>query len=184
MPIPTREEWRKLRDAAKVPRGAAKVSIGDSLAKVHKSYGLATASANAKDTDQLIKDLDAYVVTIKKKYPNFEPIVQKQVKDKAQSHKLVLDEVFKAKRDYYDYFKNLEKEWDKGNGSMKNVGAAMQPLLRCVTTFAQFDRAWERRRADLTKLIAECARTSVFTRQQKQAISEMIAELALAARLV
>jgi hypothetical protein len=61
MPVPTREQWQKLRDTAKVPRGAAKVSIGDSLAKVHKSLGLATVSANQKDTDQLIKNLDVYL---------------------------------------------------------------------------------------------------------------------------
>jgi hypothetical protein len=49
-PIPAREAWQKLRDDAKV-------SIGDAIAKVHKSYTPKTISANVKDTEQLIKDL-------------------------------------------------------------------------------------------------------------------------------
>jgi len=37
-PIPTRAEWQKIRDGAKVPKGAAKVSIGDAIEKAHKTF--------------------------------------------------------------------------------------------------------------------------------------------------
>jgi hypothetical protein len=92
-PIPTRAEWQKLRDGAKVPKGAAKVSIGDSIEKAHKTFTPGTISANVKATEQLIKDLDAYIAATKTKYPGFESVVKDKVRKKAASHLTFLKDI-------------------------------------------------------------------------------------------
>src|SRR3954447_8287798 len=63
----TRQQWQKERDTAKVPKGAARVSMGDAIEKFHKANakgvreGVAAAQA-------LKKDLEAYKAAVKTKY--------------------------------------------------------------------------------------------------------------------
>lgn len=161
-PIPSREVWQKLRDTNKVAKGAAKVSIGDSIAKVHKSFAPDTISTNLKDTEQLIKDLDVYIAAIKKKYPDFETIVNDKVKKKAQSHERFLNDIVKAKTEYYPRYKEANETWktlkNGGGGTPKDLAAKLQRLKGCVDAFALIDDDWEAKRPKVQSVFRSAIR--------------------------
>ena len=83
-----------MRDAAKVPEGAGTVNMGESIAKVHKSFAENSLAANVKDTDELIKNLDTYQTKTKVKYPTFQAQVKK-VQEKAVAHKKTMENLLK-----------------------------------------------------------------------------------------
>lgn len=180
-PIPSREVWQKLRDTNKVAKGAAKVSIGDSIAKVHKSFAPDTISTNLKDTEQLIKDLDVYIAAIKKKYPDFETIVNDKVKKKAQSHERFLNDIVKAKTEYYPRYKEANETWktlkNGGGGTPKDLAAKLQRLKGCVDAFALIDDDWEAKRPKVQSVFQICDSVAVLSDTNKQSIETLFTEL-------
>jgi uncharacterized short protein YbdD (DUF466 family) len=114
--VMTRAEWQKLRDGAKVPKGAGgRVSIGDSIEAVHKSYSAATVTKNEAATQQLIRDIDSYVAAIKTKHPTFAPVVIKKLRAGAVSHLALLKTINAAKTDYYPDFVKVQQLLAKGD---------------------------------------------------------------------
>ena len=179
-PIPTREQWQKLRDDNHVPKGAAKVSIGDSIAKAHKSFTFATIQANQKDTQQLINDLDSYIAATKKKYPAFEAVVKDKVKKKAESHLTFLNDIVKAKIEYsprYTEAMNAFKALDNG-GTPKNLAGKLQRLKGCVDAFALIDDGWEQKRPKVQSVFQICDSVATLSDTNKQSVKTLFTELA------
>jgi hypothetical protein len=85
MAVPTRQQWQQVRDSNEVPQAAAKLSIGDDIDAVHRTFGLSTMSKHQTATAQLIKDIDVYLATVKKQNPAFEQVVTKELKRKARA---------------------------------------------------------------------------------------------------
>src|ERR1700752_268649 len=111
MPIPKRDAWQTLRDNNKVPKGAAKVSVGDAIAAVHKSFDIKTTDKNIAGTENLIKVLDSYLATVKTKYPKFEDVVKKNVRKKAENHLIFMKDIKKAKMEYYPRYSKVDEAW-------------------------------------------------------------------------
>ena len=150
MLVPTREQWQTIRDTAKVPKGAAKVSIGDSIAAVHKSFTPDTLSKNVKDTEQLIKDLDTYITQTKAKYPAFEAEVKK-VRKKALDHQKAMESILKARELYYPrYSATLEayKQVKSGNGKPDKIASKIEELRGCIAAFSLIDPKWMAKQQD------------------------------------
>ena len=181
MPIPTRKEWQTLRDKNKVPKGAAKVSIGDDIDAVHKTYSLATMSSNQKATDKLVKDLDVYIATVKKKYPAFEAVVTKEVRKKATDHLRFVADQIKAKTEYYPRYSALQaayKELTAGNGKMKDVTKAMERLLGCLAAFALVDPGnWDKKRQGLNRMMGEFEGGTALSDGMRQAFTKLMTDL-------
>ena len=147
--VPTRAEWQKKRDAAKVPKGAAKVSIGDSIDPVHKTFALKTAAQNVKDTEKLLANLVTYRAAIEKKYPKFLPELDKVIK-KTRDHKKVMDDVVKASGGYLKAVRNTEAVFIHGRntkwaGGLKPLAAQLQATKGFLDAMALIDGAWEKR---------------------------------------
>ncbi len=101
--VPTRKEWQAIKKRHSVPDGIAKVSIGDSLDKFHKSFKPlkpANASANFKDTKQLVKDLGIYVEALGNRQLSFAKIVRSEVADHVIAHLAALDHGIPAYKEY------------------------------------------------------------------------------------
>lgn len=181
MPIPSRKEWQTLRDKNKVPKGAAKVSIGDDIDAVHKTYSLATISSNQKATDKLVKDLDLYIATIKKKYPAFEAVVTKEVKKKADSHLRFVADQLKAKTEYYPRYSAVQttfKELTGGKGKPKDVAKAMERLLGCLAAFALVEPDnWDKKRQGLNRVMSEFERADALTDGHRQVFTKLMVDL-------
>jgi hypothetical protein len=182
MPIPTRQEWQKLRDTNKVPKGAAKVSIGSAIEKVHKTFGLSSVSKNQAATAQLIQDVDAYLVTIKKKYPAFEPIVTRQVRNKAVAHQRYADDLVKATTEFYPRYRAVQDTYTKvtlrGQGTPKDVANAMERLLGCVAAFATVEpSSWEVKRKGFNRVMSEFGRADVLTQGHKTQFEKIMNEI-------
>jgi hypothetical protein len=179
-PIPKREDWQKIRDGAKVPKGAAKVSIGDSLEKVSKSFTPDTIGANVKATEQLIKDLDSYTASIKAKYPAFETVVKDKVRKKAVSHLAFLKDIEKAKGEYYPrYSEALEtyKELKGGTGKPKDLAAKLQRLKGCVDAFALIDPKWEAKRPKVQSMFQICDTVPALSDTHKTGLDTLFVEM-------
>ena len=180
-PVPTREAWQKLRDTNKVPKGAAKVSIGDAIAKVHKSFSPTSVDANVKDTKQLIKDLDAYINTVKAKHPSFEAVVKKDVKKKAEDHLRFMEDIVKARVEYYPRYSAALEEWKgfktSGKGKLKDVAAKLQRLKGCVDAFAMLDTKWEAKRPQVQKIFQLCDTAASLNPTQSGAVDTLFVDL-------
>ena len=111
-----RKQWQTKRDAAGVPKGAAKVSIGDSIDPVHKSFSLKTAAKNVQDTDKLLANLESYKKAIDKKYPKFVAEVDKILKN-ARAHKRTMEDIVKAEAGYLKQVRNTEAVFIFGKGN-------------------------------------------------------------------
>jgi hypothetical protein len=175
-PIPTREEWQKLRDNAKVPKGAAKVSIGDSIAKVHKSFTPDTVSANVKDTEQLIANLDAYINQTKAKYPAFEAIVKTKVRKQAANHLSFLKDIVRARTEYYPRYTaamNAYKEVKAGKAKPKAIADKLEQLRGCVDAFALFDSKWTERKKQILHCHVLCGTAQSLTTQNEATLDAM-----------
>ncbi|HEY7008236.1 MAG TPA: hypothetical protein VH395_04815 [Jatrophihabitantaceae bacterium] len=183
MPVLTRQEWQKLRDGNHVPKGAAKVSIGDDIAALHDSFNLATMSKHQAATTKLLKDLDVYLATIKPKYPAFEQVVTKQVKTKTQAHKRFVDDQIKAKTEYYPRYSGVMEAYKQltlhGKGKPKDVAKAMERLLGCAAAFAMVDPAkWDPKRQGLNRVMSEFERADALTAGHKDVFTKMMKDLA------
>jgi hypothetical protein len=181
MPIPTRKEWQTLRDKNKVPKGAAKVSIGDDIDAVHKTFSLATISSHQKATDKLLKDLDVYIATVKKKHPDFEAIVTKELKKKVDAHMRIVSDEIKAKTEYYPRYSAVVtayKALDSGKGRPKDVAKAMERLLGCLATFALVDpNNWDKKRQGLNRVMSEFERADALTDGHRQVFTKLMEDL-------
>jgi hypothetical protein len=179
-PIPKREDWQKIRDGAKVPKGAAKVSIGDSLDKVHKSFTPDTISANEKATEQLIKDLDVYIAAIKPKYASFEAVVKDRVRKKAVSHLAFVKDIVKARVEYYPRYSEAQETYKSlkgGAGKPKDLAAKLQRLKGCVDAFALIDAHWEAKRPKVQSMFQICDSVPALSDTHKGALDALFTEL-------
>ena len=144
--VPTRGDWQKKRDAIPVPKGASKVSIGDSIDPVHKSFSLKTAAQNVKDTDKLLANLAVYRSAVEKKYPKAVPVVDKIVKD-AKSHKKVMEDIAKAHAGYLAVVRNAETVFIQGErtkwaAGTKPLGVQMLTLKGYLDAMGLIDDPW------------------------------------------
>ena len=180
-PIPTREQWQKIRDDAKVKKGAAKVSIGDSLAKAQKTFTPDTISANLTATDQLIKDLDSYIAATKAKYPAFEAIVRDKVRKKAANHQAFLKDIVKAKTEYYPRYTAAAEEYKHlksgAGGKPKDLAGKLQNLKGCVDAFALIDAHWETKRPKVQSMFQICDSVPALSDTHKTALDNLFIEL-------
>jgi hypothetical protein len=119
----TREKWQKKRDEAKVPKGAAKVSMGDALDKFHKAAakGFDQGEAEAKNLEKAIAD---YKKQIDKKYADFVKKVVGQIE-------FNLDQ-------YTTYCKQRQTARDNFNNAYKVI-RGLWPSLK--TTYAKWKEA-------------------------------------------
>lgn len=142
MGIPTRAAWQKLRDNAKVPKGAAKVSIGDSIEKVHKSFQPTSLSVNIADTKKLIANLESYIKDTKTKHPKFEAVVRADVLNKATAHLAFLDSVIAAQMAYYNHYSAAKKIYDTisiRKARPQDLVVPLTALKHCIETLAPVD---------------------------------------------
>ena len=181
VPVPKREDWQKLRDKNHVAKGATKVNMGASIERVHDSFSLATISKNQQATVQLLKDVDVYIAGITAKYPTFVPIVTTNVKAKAQNHKRFVDDVVKAKTEFYPRYAAVEKAWSNlefRNGPMKAVKDALERLLGCAAAFAMVEPSvWDPKRQALNRVMAEFERAPAMTDALKTAFERVMRDL-------
>jgi uncharacterized protein YqgV (UPF0045/DUF77 family) len=147
--VPKREDWQKLRDKQKptVPKGAAKVSIGDAIAAVHKSYSLATVDQNINDTTKLLGDLDKYMEAIKKKYPGFVADVTKVTKN-TKIHLKTMEDIAAAKKVYPTLYNNanyLFIKLQKQEGAPKQIAPHLLKLKGAADAIGLIDDAWAKK---------------------------------------
>lgn len=176
-PIPTRAQWQQLRDSNKVPKGAAKVSIGDALDKAEKSFSIDTLQANEKATDDLIKALDSYMAAVKTKYPAFEKIVETKVKKKAEAHKRFLADMVKAKVEYYprysaasDAFSNVKH----GGGTVKQLKDAFERLKGCIDALALMDASYTTKRQMIQNVTGVLDTVTTLNALHQQAVEKAL----------
>jgi hypothetical protein len=149
--IPTRDEWKTMRDKQKVPMGAAKVSIGKAIDVFYTSWNAHKLDQNLTDTRQLIANLATYVVAVRQKYPTFVASVEK-IKRGAENHKAQLEEVIRAKTQYYPRYEQLSKALLQvkikapGAPKPKDVTQLVTNLKGCIDAVAYVDPNWEARR--------------------------------------
>lgn len=180
-PIPTRDAWKKLRDDAHVPKGAAKVSIGDAIDKARNTFTPDTISANVKATEQLIKDLDSYTAATKKKYPDFEAVVKDKVKKKATNHLAFLQDIVKARTEYYPRYNEAQETYKalktSGTGKPKDLAAKLQRLKGCVDAFALMDPQWEAKRPKVQSMFQICDTVPALSDTHKDGLDKLFTEL-------
>jgi disulfide oxidoreductase YuzD len=149
--IPTRAEWKTIRDKQKVPTGAAKVSIGKTIDSFYASWNEHKLDQNLTDTRQLIANLITYVAAVRPKYPTFVASVEK-IKRGAEDHKKQLEEVIRAKTLFYPRYEQITKALLQvkikapGAPKPKDVTALVTNLKGCIDTVAYVDPTWEERR--------------------------------------
>lgn len=181
IPIPKREDWQKLRDGNKVPKGAAKVSVGDAIAAVYKSFSIKSVDQNLTDTEKLIQVLTSYMASIKAKYPNFEPIVNDKVKKKASSHLTFMKDIKKAKVEYYPRFSAVDAAWKQlklfNKGKPKDIANALMRFKGVVDAFALIDPAWEKKRPAVQTLFQRMDSTATITEQDKASMEKFLKDM-------
>jgi hypothetical protein len=181
MPIPTRAQWQAIRDGAHVPKGAAKVSVGDSIEKVHKSFKPDTISANLKDTETLITNLDSYINATKVKYPAFEAVVKDKVRKKVVNHQAFLKDIVKAKTEYYPRYNEATEMYKKvkngGAEKPKDLARKLERLKGCVDAFALIDPNWEAKRPKLQSVFQICDSVATLSDTNKTSIENIFVEL-------
>lgn len=177
-PIPTRAQWQTLRDSNHVPKGAAKVSIGDALDKAEKSFSLDTLQANAKATDDLIKALTSYMATVKTKYPAFEKIVDMKVKKKAESHKRFLDDMVKAKVEYYPRYTAVSQAFNNaknGSGTVKQLKDAFERLKGAIDALALMDASLATKRQMIQNVTGVLDTVNTLNALHQQSVEKALA---------
>lgn len=180
MLIPSRKAWQDLRDANHVPKGAAKVSIGDDIKDVHESYSLAKVAKHKTDVVKLIADLTTYVTTVKKKYPAFEAIVNSKVKKKADDHLKIINDIIAAKTRYPGDYAQAVTVWNgvkNATQTTKALAVKVQQMKGCVDAFALIDDDWEKKRGKVQSLFTLCDGTATLSNDQKHAVEKILAEV-------
>jgi hypothetical protein len=149
----TRDQWQKARaDTAKnggvVPKGAARVSIGDGLDTFHKANKKSVADG-IKAATALKKDIQVYKKAVKDKYPKWYTRVEKQVEYNLDAY---LDDTSRLPTYVNAYKQRRNKaaevmtqlgaefiKWEKAgsNGKFKPTGEkpavkALTDLVECV----------------------------------------------------
>ncbi|HKC28957.1 MAG TPA: hypothetical protein VKB75_13175 [Jatrophihabitans sp.] len=76
----TRTHWQGVRDGYNVPKGAARVSVGDALDKYHKNR-LKSPEAGIAAANELLKTLDAYQTALKKAKPKHTGAKEEKYKE-------------------------------------------------------------------------------------------------------
>lgn len=155
--VPTRSDWRTQRNAAKVPQGAAKVSIGEWLDRFRKSWDAQDLEKNLVDTRQLLANLITYADTVKQKYPKIIPTVHK-IKGKVDDHREFLEGVAKAKIQYYPIYSEITKAFLKVKlkaddaPQPKDLRPAITTMKGIIDTMALVDPKWEPKRKIISGL--------------------------------
>lgn len=169
IPIPDRKAWQKLRDDAKVPKGASKVSIGADIEAVYKTFSMATMSKNLNATKKLIDDLDkTYIPAIKKKYQGFEPVVTKRVKNQAVNHMRFVQDIIHGKSEFYPAYQAVETAFTKivnnRGGKAKDLENALDRLQAIMEAFAMVDeKTWKGRRQGVNRLKGDISKEGALT---------------------
>jgi len=82
--IPTRKEWRKIRDAAGGKSGMTKAKLGPTLDKFHKEYAKAQKKGEpadlVKSLNELQKEIDAYIKGVTSQSKPVAAAATKQIK--------------------------------------------------------------------------------------------------------
>lgn len=181
MPVPTRAQWQTLRNSNKVPKGAAKVSIGDDIEKVHSTFSIDTIDANMKATQKLITDLNSYMTATHAKYPNFQNVVKNQVQKKAENHLRFLEDIVKAKTEYYPRYSEAVQTFKSvrdGNGATpKQLAAKLQRVKGCVDAFALIDATWEAKRPQVQSMFQICDSVATLSDTNKQSLETLFQQL-------
>lgn len=181
MPIPTRAQWQKIRDDAKVPKGAAKVSVGDAIEKVHKSFKPTSIAANKTDTQKLLDVLDSYIKTVKAKYPAFETVFNTKVKDKATRHMAFLDDIIKARTEYsprYQAVANAYKAYINQTGTPKQIASAIEQLRGCIDAFVLIDPGWAERGKTARKCHIFCNNSAALSQENDATMKQFLKDAA------
>jgi len=179
MPVITRGDWQKKRDAAKVPKGAAKVSIGDSLEKVHKSFGPTTLSANIKDTEQLLKNIDAYMDATKTKYPNFQADVKK-IRLVVKGHLDTMKSIQEARVAYYPRYSAMVETYKAvrdGTKKPEKLASAIEGVRGCVAAMAMIDPHWMAKQQMVLQWHKHCGTVDSLSEKDKTGLEAMIKDL-------
>ncbi|MFY9476480.1 MAG: hypothetical protein WAQ08_02235 [Aquabacterium sp.] len=148
--VPTRKQWQDKRDAAKVPKGAAKVSIGDSIDPVHKSFSIKTAAKNVQDTEKLLNNLETYKKAVEKKYPKFVADIDKIMKG-TRAHKKTMEDVAKAEAGYLKQVRNTEAIFIFGKNNkwpekvIKELAGQFTKTKGFLDALGLLDDAWAKR---------------------------------------
>ena len=181
MPVPTRQQWQRLRDAAKVPAGISKANVGEALDAVHKSFSLPTMSKHQQAVVQLQRDVETYLVVAKKRYPSFEPVVNRELKKRVQLHLRFVEDQLKAKTEFYPRYQAVLEARSKvsaGTAAPKDVARALERLLGCAAAFALVDPTrWDPRRQGLNRIMSEFERAPTITPGHRAALDKLLAEL-------
>lgn len=181
MPIPTRQQWQKLRDRNKVPAGIAKASIGDSIDSVHKTFTLATMSKHQQAVIQLLRDADSYLVVVKKRFPAFEQTVTRELRKPADAHRRFVEDQLKAKIEFYPRYQAVIESYRKassGKAGPKDVAKALERLLGCAAAFALIDSTrWDPRRQGINRVMSEFERATAITAGHRKVLEQLLADL-------
>ena len=160
IPIPTRADWRKIRDEQKVPKGAAKVSVGDTLDKVHKSFSLKTLSVHINDLHTLDIVMGMYTESIKTKYPKFPAVIKTKVLTPLKTHRDTMNEIVLQKTKWYPSHSAFMKQMElvkAGQASAKTLVPKLAPIMKIMESYAQMDAVWVGRYANVRESAKLCA---------------------------
>ena len=177
--VPTRDEWQKARDGAKVPKGATKVSIGDSIAAVHKSFKPESLAKNVQDSITLIKNLDTYMAQTKAKYPAFEATVKK-FRKKADDHKAVISQIIDAEMQYPAKYKSMLETYQlvKANKlKADKLAGKIEEIRGCVAAFSMVDPKWMAKQQLILQWHKHCGSVDTLTDKDKTGIEAMFADI-------
>lgn len=183
LPVPDRKAWTQLRDKAKVPKGVAKPSIGDDLDAVHRTFGIDTMSAHQKATKKLQADLKVYVAALTKKGGNcatFKPIVEKELVKKVDRHVAWIDDVLKAKTEFYPRYAAVlkaEAALKKGGTDTKALKEACEKLLGCLAAFALLETKWNAPRQALNRTMGDIEKAPAVTAGHFNVLDKILAEI-------
>lgn len=87
--VPTRTEWKKMRDNKGGKSGLSKVEVGPGLDDFHTAYKNAEKSGKAdtlnKEITSLIKKMKTYIADVKDKYKDVATVAKTKILDELQS---------------------------------------------------------------------------------------------------
>ncbi len=179
MPVPTRGEWQQLRDGAHVKKGAAKVSIGDSIEKVHKSFAPDKVATNIADTQKLVNNLDSYMNDTKAKYPAFQDKV-KTVRKHAANHLAFMQDMQKAKNLYPTRYATALQEYNTlkaHGGKPSKLGSALESFRGCLDSLAMIDPHLATKQQMVRQYHTLCASAEALTDHDKTGLDKMFEEI-------
>jgi hypothetical protein len=183
IPIPDRKAWQKLRDDAKVPKGASKVSIGADIEAVYKTFAMATLTKNLNATKKLIDDLDkTYIPAVKKKYQDFEPVVTRKVKNQAVNHKKFVETVIHGKAEFYPAYQAVESAYNRivnnRGGEARDLENALDRLQAIMEAFALIDeKTWKGRRQGVNRLKGDISKEGAVTPEHQKMYGMLMKDL-------